>query len=36
MDFARSLQSDYTDHEMHHHLSALMQKGQSLKYRFEL
>ena len=33
---ARSLQADYTDHEMHHHLTSLMERGQSIKYRLGL
>lgn len=30
---ARSLQADYTDQEMYHHLTALMERGQRLKYQ---
>ncbi|URP22299.1 hypothetical protein SEA_BIG4_266 [Microbacterium phage Big4] len=35
LQVARSLQCDYGDREMHHHLSALMQKGQRLKWQLE-
>ncbi len=30
---ARSLQADYTDQEMHHHLTALMERGQKIKHQ---
>jgi hypothetical protein len=36
LQVARKLQSDYTDHEMHHHLTTLMKRGQALKHRLGL